>query len=117
MDKVVVPVMVDSLATKKDGSVKITLETQETTPQAMTSLFSLRQQLAWAVIAPELQDIEEADIPQEKPDPSIGTKTPAQRLRAVMYVFWEQKGKQGDFESFYRVQMEKVIETVKENLE
>lgn len=117
MDKVAIPVLVDTLSTKKDGSVKVVLETREMPPANMATLFALRNIEAWAVLAPQLKDIEAGDIPQEKPDPAIGTKTPAQRLRAVFYVYWEQRGKQGDFESFYRVQMEKVIETVKENLE
>ena len=117
MEKVAIEVLVDSLSTKKDGSVKVVLETRELPPTHMATLFALRNMEAWAVIAPHLADIDEADIPQEKPDPALGTKTHSQRLRAVLYVLWEQKGKQGDFESFYRVQMEKVIETVKENLE
>jgi hypothetical protein len=44
-------------------------------------------------------------------------KSPSQRLRAVMFVVWKEvKGGQGDFESFYRAQVERIIEQYKEKL-
>jgi hypothetical protein len=39
----------------------------------------------------------------------MDVKTPAQRLRAVIFVHWKSIENQTDFESFYRMQMEKVI--------
>jgi hypothetical protein len=44
-------------------------------------------------------------------------KTPGQRLRATIYVWWQQAGEQGDFETFYLHKMEKIIEGVKSKLE
>ena len=45
------------------------------------------------------------------------TKTPSKRLRATLYVLWQQTGEQGDFEVFYREKMEKLIDFVKNKLD
>jgi len=111
------PVLVSSLATKVDGSIKISLETRELNPQDSATLFELRGGEAWAIISPsEIKD-EDVKLPTEKADPAVGTKTPSQRLRAVLYRLWEQNPKGVDFESYYRVQMEQIIEKLKERLE
>lgn len=109
------PVQVTSLATKVDGSIKITLETREFSAADSALLFELRGQEAWAVIAPS--EVKEVNVPGEKPDPALGTKTPSQRLRAVIYRYWEQQGKGGDFETYYRNTLEKYINQVKDKLE
>ena len=109
------PVLVTSLSTKVDGSIKIALETRELKSDTAASLFEMRNREAWAVIAPDFQ--KDISLPTERPDPAIGTKTPSQRLRAVLYRLWEQ-GKGGtDFESFYRVRMEQIIDQLKEKIQ
>jgi len=45
------------------------------------------------------------------------TKTPSKRLRAVLFLMWKQLGEVGDFETYYRVQVEKVIEHLKAKLD
>lgn len=45
-----------------------------------------------------------------------GGKSPAQRMRGVLYRLWEQKGGQGDFETWYRVRMSAIIDQLKEKL-
>lgn len=52
-------------------------------------------------------EIPRADAPQDD------DKTPAQRLRAVLFVLWKQRGGKGDFEDFYRANVDKAIERVK----
>ena len=60
-------------------------------------------------------DIE--DVPDEKADAMTGTKTQAQRLRAVLFVLWKQRGEKGSAEDFYRSYMEKIIDQIKAKLE
>ena len=43
-------------------------------------------------------------------------KTPSQRLRGCLFRLYEQRGKDGDFEIFYRAQMERIIDAVKNKL-
>lgn len=43
-------------------------------------------------------------------------KTPSHRLRAVLFILWKQSSGQGEFEDFYRREMEGLIESVKARL-
>lgn len=113
--QVTLPVIISGIATKVDGSIKISIETRELPATQAADLFSLRNQEAWCLLAPE--GVDTAVLPDEKPDASLGTKTPSQRLRNVLYVYWQQHGKQGDFESFYKSKMEQIIEQLKEKLD
>lgn len=117
MGAVILPVLVAGLATKVDGSVKITLETREFKSEAATALFALRNQEAWAILAPNEISEEDVKLPTEKADPAIGVKTPSQRLRAVLYRLWEQTKSGMDFETYYRTNLEKIIEQLKGRLE
>lgn len=47
----------------------------------------------------------------------FATKTPSQRLRATIFVWWKQQNEPGDFEDFYRRRMETLIESVKSELQ
>lgn len=110
------PVIVTSLATKVDGSISIKLETRELSGQDSAKLFDLRGSEAWAIISPSEIKEEDVKLPNERPDPAIGQKTPSQRLRAVLYRLWEQNKSGTDFESFYRIRLEQVIDKFKEKL-
>jgi hypothetical protein len=112
-----VPVLISSLATKVDGSIKISLETQELNSQDSAKLFDLRGQMAYAIISPNEVDEKDVKLPNERADPAMGTKTQSQRLRAVLYRLWEQSKGGTDFESFYRVRMEQIIDQLKAKLD
>jgi hypothetical protein len=111
------PVLIASLATKVDGSIKVTLVTRELGGDDAARLFSLRGSEAWALIAPQEFTEDSVKLPTEKADPSVGTKTPSQRLRGVLYRLWEQNRSGTDFESFYRIKMEGIIEQFKGRLD
>jgi hypothetical protein len=55
-------------------------------------------------------------MPKEDAE-SDDLKSPSKRLRAVIYRFWEQIGKEGDFNQFYSKKMEYIINQFKEKLE
>lgn len=57
----------------------------------------------------------EEDIP--KGDATDESKSPSQRLRAALFVLWKSQGGKGEFESFYRKNMERAIERVKDLLD
>ena len=114
---ITLPVIISSLATKVDGSIKIAMETRELNGEDSARMFDLRGTEAWVLISPsEIKD-EDVKLPTERADPSIGTKTPSQRLRAVLYRLWEQSHGVTDFESFYRIKMESIIDSLKGKLE
>lgn len=43
-------------------------------------------------------------------------KTPCQRLRGCLFVLWKQASNTGDFEDFYRREMDTMIEAVKNRM-
>lgn len=96
--------------------MKLEFETREFSGSEAAALMEQRNKEGWLIFSPR-DDLTEADIPDEKPDAMVGTKTQAQRLRAVLYRLWEQSGKKGEFEDYYRSKMENVIEQLKEKLQ
>lgn len=114
MKQITLPVLIAGIATKVDGSIKIILETRELGADKAADLFGLRNSEAWAVLA--ASNIKEVNLPLERPDPAIGTKTPSQRMRAVLYRVWEQEHSDLDFDTYYKSKMEHIIEQLKERL-
>jgi len=109
---------VDGVKTLQNNSLKISLETQDIslfTPEEIAELFRLNKKTVWVALKEQPVKVEDLDIkpaPKEK-----GEKTPSQRLRGALYVLWEQSRVQDDFDTFYKKQMEKIIDFVKEKLE
>lgn len=93
--------IIHSVRTLADGCVRITLDCQEMNPQSMAELFTLKQQ-------GELIEVET----ENEGEP----KTKSERLRGVLFVLWKEKGGEGDFDAFYRTQMEKIIDIIKSKI-
>lgn len=49
-------------------------------------------------------------------DTERDSKTPSQRLRAVLFVWWQSLGAKGNFDQWYAEKMEKIIDGVKTKL-
>jgi hypothetical protein len=64
-----------------------------------------------------LQPLDQEPAQLKEVKGQFDTKTPSQRLRAVMYVWFRQSKAQGEFEDFYKREMERIIETYKGHLE
>lgn len=105
-----------NVSTRKDGSLKMSFESQELNAKDGAALLDMRNKIGWLLFSAE--QITEEDVPEEKIEADFdGEKTPSQRLRSVMFVYWKQKGKKESFNDFYRSQMEKWIDQIKECLE
>lgn len=100
---------------RADRTYKLIFNTQELKGEEAAKLLPLLQTQGWLLFSPE--ELVEEDIPDERPDTMTGQKTQAQRLRGVIYRIWEQQGKPGDSESFYRTYTERIIEREKSNLD
>jgi hypothetical protein len=73
--------------------------------------------VGWMCFLPEERKIDALDVvslPEIKLEKD--EKSPSQRLRAVLFVYWQQKKPTEDFEQFYFSQMNKFIEHIKEKL-
>jgi hypothetical protein len=100
----------------KDGSVTLSFTSGQEIKDTETIYLlnaGRRDELGWLLWSPNKFQTE--DLPKEQAEES--QKTSAQRLRATLFVYWKQKGQQGDFEVFYREQMEKIIDWLKSKLE
>lgn len=111
------PVLIAGLATKVDGSIKLTLETRELGGAEASRLFDLRNTEAWCLIQPQEFTEDSVKLPTERADPAVGAKTPSQRMRAIIYRLWEQSRSGTDFESYYRIRMDGLNEQLKAKLD
>jgi hypothetical protein len=94
-------------------SVRITVDTQENiTSDQSAELFSLYEKVGWLFFlnAPDTK-IDTKEPSDFKLEP--GELSPSGRLRAVLYVYWEQRARDDDFELFYRRWLERTIDQVK----
>jgi hypothetical protein len=115
MTKVQLSAQLLKVESRADRTYKLIFNTQELQGERAARLLPLLQSQGWLLFSTE--EMEESDIPDEKPDPMTGTKTQAQRLRGVIYRIWEQGGRQGDSEGFYRSYMERIIGREKANFD
>lgn len=120
MAKLVLPVSVETIATRHDGSVKIVMGTYELNTHSAVKLFDLRKTEALMYLSSDNISQEELDaldgfkLDAEKTD----GKTPSQRLRAVLYVYWKQhKQKDIEFDIFYLKYMNRTIDRIKDKLD
>lgn len=103
------------LETQSDGGIRIVVDTQELTdPEQLKNLFSLRKSTGFFLFKSAgivAGDLPKAETVEDK------ERTPSERLRAVIFVFWKEvKGGKGDFNAFYRETIEKYIVNIKEKL-
>lgn len=112
MSRVQVPVIVSDLKPRKDRSWKLTFETRELTSDDVKILVDHFQGEGWMQFSPN------DDLPAPPASPAdAGAKSPSERLRGVMYVYWQQQGSKGSFDSFYATKVEELIDKIKEKLD
>lgn len=100
---------------KKDGSATLKFFTQEIADDQVVDILNMgrRDELGWLLWAPN--KFQETDLPTAPA--TDDRKTPAQRLRSVLFLLWKQEGSRGDFESFYQERMGKIIDIMKGKLD
>jgi hypothetical protein len=109
-----IPAQITKVTTLKDGSTQMVIECQELPPSEMAEVFTLRGDLGWFVFSANA--LSEKDIPKEEA-PELNQKSQSQRLRSVLYLYWEKCTKKNpDFKRFYEQWYEKKINEVKELL-
>jgi hypothetical protein len=112
MKAVQFPSQLTKLETRVDGSIKLSIETQELSGSDMADLFAYRGQLGYTTFTPNPDAVVVPDAPVED-----NSKSEAQRLRSVLYIAWEQSGKKIDtFNQYYAIQMERIINQIKDRL-
>lgn len=111
---------VEKIETRADRTIKITLSTQEISPDYKTKIFEFHQEFCEILLSSKPLDNKEIDEAGKDIDPlsSTNLKTPSQRLRNVLFLLFTQDNKgYKDFDSFYKIKMEEVINNFKAKLE
>jgi hypothetical protein len=106
---------VESISSRKDKTWKITIGTNELTPDKAVGLLALQN--AFGFIAFKEQDFqhdEETALDAIDMDLGGGGKSPSQRLRNTFYVLWKANNKGfKTFKDYYSNAMEGVIDFYK----
>lgn len=107
------------ITSKANRALRIHLDTQENlTDEALTKLITLVDKYGHFAFLIDEREIDAADLFDIPPMQTReeDKKSPAERLRSVLYVLWKQNGEKGDSETNYRIQMDKFINAVKDKL-
>lgn len=104
---------ITSIAARADRSIRFSMVTGELSDGERATFFPLQGTNVKVLIEP--LDCESEPPVEVKSEKTV--KTPGQRLRASLYIWWEQLGKVGDFEFWYKAKMESFIESVKAKLD
>ena len=108
-----IPTILTGFATKVDGGASVRFSTNELSD---TDVLLLKQhQGKFGYLLFKENPFTTDDLPKEQAEDK--TKTPSKRLRATLYVLWQQEGSKGDFEVAYREKMEKIISFIKDKLD
>ena len=111
---------VENISTRADNTIKIVIGTQEMDADQSAKLFQFRNQIAKVLFStdniskPVKDTVIETAIDSDEPK----GKSPSQRLRAVLFRYFEQGGETNvTFETYYQTEMEKIINHYKSKLE
>jgi len=107
------PAILTRIAYTKDGGLSIGFSTNELSDE--DKVIAARYHGKFGFLLFKENQFKEEEIPDT--DATDETKSPSQRLRAALFVMWKQRGSKGDFEVFYRQQMEAAIDRVKRLLD
>ena len=114
MTLIKVPAQVVGFQPKVDRSWVIRFETRELNGEEVALLAESYQGEGWLMFSPN-ENAPEEDLPKEQAD--AGVKSPAQRLRSRLYIYWKQHVGKGDFESYWRTYVEKQIERISQEID
>ena len=116
--KIIIESIVDSIASKVDGTVSIKISTQELDSTNAGNLFALRGKFIKCLLSDSNITTLESELVDSTPLVSgKKNKTESQRLRNVLFRIHEQQDVAEDFEIYYRNEMNKIIEHFKTKLQ
>ena len=113
--KVSLPAIITKITTMSDGGIRLQVDTQEITSKDTSELFELKGKLGYFFFDEQsIKEIDTSKLPEIVLED--GEKSPSQRMRAALFVYWEQNKIKEPFDIFYRRQLGKWIDTIKEKL-
>ena len=107
------PAILTRVSFLKDGGLSLGFSTQELKDEEKLAVSKFHNKYGWLLF--KENEFKDEEIP-DKPAPVENGKTPSQRLHAVLYIWWRQRGARGSFNDFYAREIEKLIDKIKEQL-
>lgn len=105
---------VDSAKANHDRTLCLKIETQELSSDDTARIFSLFQKQIWIALAETPLTEQDLNIP-EVIDP-LEKKSPSERLRSRMYVYWKESKISDNFDGWYKNSLEKMGDKYLEKL-
>ena len=112
MKSIQVSTNITSVRSRKDGSLGLSLETPELSPKEKVLFMELQNIECETTFTPK--DFDDKEINEIKT--SLDNKSPSQRLRDVLFVWYKQDKTNELFDNWYAFKMEKLIDYVKGKL-
>lgn len=101
---------IGTVSSREDGSVAFRVISAELRPSEKGLVMEFHGKACKVTIEPH------EGVPDEVVTVNTernGEKTPSQRLRGIIFIHWEQTGREGDFETFYRQRMSVIADGYK----
>lgn len=113
-DSIQVPAQMTRVSALADRGVSLGFHTQELPNDQKTILFNLQNTAGYLLFKPDM--IKEEEVPKKKSGYEV--KTPSERLRGVLFVYWKQKKEVEEpiFEAYYEKVLNGYIEQIKRSL-
>jgi hypothetical protein len=117
MNGILLAAIVENITTRRDGTMKVTIGTQEISQGKAGELFALNGKLA-AVYVSAKDTIPQKELDQvDAVDVDLPGKTQSQRIRSVLFILYEQDAEgYKDFQSYYKAKTEAIINELKNNI-
>lgn len=116
---ILIPAILTKFRSLADRTLSITFETNEPTPEQFLQIAQCLQNAGFLAFNKDVFKTEQLNLIEEtKAEYDDKTKTPAKRLRDILFVAWKQNSEGfNDFENYYRSKINKFIEHIKSKLE
>ena len=107
---------ITSISSRADKSLRLSIVTPELSVTERAEFMELQGELLQAIFIPEEHQTEEMKV-----EADLDGKSPSERQRNVMFVYWKKMSDLGkikdDFSLWYRNNLEYIIEKYKEKIE
>lgn len=113
MSIIKLPAVLDDVKERKDRSSRLSFDSRELTDEEFLILRKFKGSEGWIAFSPN--QIQDAEIPKE--EAQAEGRTHSQRLYNVLFRYWKQVDGVGDFETWRRAKMEKIIQAYKDKLD